>query len=270
MNKIWPRVTKENPCPICGKGDWCQVGDRSVKCMRVESTHACSSGGWYHVVEGLKPILFKKAKDALCNINFGRMIREWVKSTSLSQINTLAKDLGVFTESLLALEACWTTLHMAWAFPMKDGYGETIGIRLRNQSGKKWAVTGSRQGIFIPKSVLCFGPVYICEGPTDTSAALSMGLYAVGRPSCNSGVEQIKTHLQNIKAKRVVIVADNDEPKSSGLMPGIDGAKKLKKDLPYWSVIYTPPTKDIRSFYNQGGNRTIIEADLRNKIWKRG
>src|SRR5579872_3402496 len=44
------RVSQHNPCPICGKPDWCTVyDDGSVFCMRVESAVAAKAGrGWWH------------------------------------------------------------------------------------------------------------------------------------------------------------------------------------------------------------------------------
>lgn len=46
------RVNRHEPCPVCGKPDWCGVaGDGSVHCMRVESERpARSGGGWWHRV----------------------------------------------------------------------------------------------------------------------------------------------------------------------------------------------------------------------------
>lgn len=43
------RVSRREPCPICGKSDWCRVfGDGGVECMRRESPQPCISGGWMH------------------------------------------------------------------------------------------------------------------------------------------------------------------------------------------------------------------------------
>jgi len=32
---------------------------------------------------------------------------------------------------------------------MREASGKMIGIRLRGQDGRKWAITGSRQGLFM-------------------------------------------------------------------------------------------------------------------------
>lgn len=45
----YARVSRRDPCPVCGKADWCRVfADGGVECMRTESPVTCSSGGWMH------------------------------------------------------------------------------------------------------------------------------------------------------------------------------------------------------------------------------
>ena len=46
------RVNRANPCPVCGKPDWCLVAaDNSVAiCQRIEdgSVKKCGEAGWLH------------------------------------------------------------------------------------------------------------------------------------------------------------------------------------------------------------------------------
>lgn len=49
------RVTRQHPCPICGKADWCNyLGTWGAHCMRVEqgSHKPANNGGWIHILEG--------------------------------------------------------------------------------------------------------------------------------------------------------------------------------------------------------------------------
>ena len=266
MSNIWPHVTPKSPCPICGKTDWCQIGDKSIKCMRVESPNSCRTGGWYHFTEErITPPPPLRRFQKVVNLNAGMQLATWKEQTQLFQLEAFAESLGVLVESVIALGASWASYYQAWAFPMRDGEGQIIGIRLRGLDGRKWAVIGSRQGLFIPQDVRAAEPVYICEGPTDTAAALSMGLYAIGRPSCNCGCEQIRIALKNLNVKDVVIVADNDEVKANGTMPGLDGAKKLQRELGRLSRVFIPPAKDIREFLQIGGTAKMIESIINSK-----
>lgn len=44
------RVSRREPCPICGKPDWCSVrSDGAIHCMRTESARPARNGpGWWH------------------------------------------------------------------------------------------------------------------------------------------------------------------------------------------------------------------------------
>lgn len=47
----WPEVTRDAPCLICGKPDWCTVSPDggARRCMRVESDRPQPTGGWLHL-----------------------------------------------------------------------------------------------------------------------------------------------------------------------------------------------------------------------------
>ena len=86
-------------------------------------------------------------------------MRDWREKTTDDQINRLASQLGVTAASLREIGAAWAPQHNAWAFVMRNAWGEPVGIRLRMESGRKFAVTGSHAGIFIPEYLLTKGRV---------------------------------------------------------------------------------------------------------------
>lgn len=47
------RVTRTQPCPICGKPDWCSVGLGFAVCMRVPSYRLTRNGGFLHQLDFL-------------------------------------------------------------------------------------------------------------------------------------------------------------------------------------------------------------------------
>jgi hypothetical protein len=269
---IWAHATIEHPCPICGKTDWCTFGDRAVLCQRVESERPDPKGGWYHNYGSGKAqrFMLPPSKQSPAHINCASIITAWKSfNRNLSQ---WSESLGVSVNSLSSLDCVWSSINNAWAFPMSDGMGGYIGIRLRNADGFKWAVTGSRQGIFIPNGTKIEPRIcYLPEGPTDTAALLTLGLFAIGRPNCLGGGEFIKEALKRLGIYRVVIVSDNDQIKQDGKRPGLEGAIKLKKFLGLASVIWIPPSpiKDVREFLNKGGTAQMIEAEIKNKVWSK-
>lgn len=191
-------------------------------------------------------------------------------------LQTLGQRLGVSPEALSSLGACWAPAHRAWAFPMRNERGHIVGIRLRNDNGQKWAVKGSQQGLFIPNE--SFAPTMspwclVVEGPTSAAAALTLGVYPIGRASCAHGAEQLKVTFKRLGIRRVVICADFDPRRKpdTGVewSPGIESAVRLgsKLNVPY--VVWVPPVKDIRLFLQRGGTRALIEACVKDMVWKR-
>lgn len=278
----WTNVTRQNPCPICEKEDWCRFGERVIKCMRVESERPCKSGGWYHSSDTLVKTPHRVAPPRQAKfIDFDAILKNWRGTTQSFQIHAFAKALGVLPEALIMTGAAWSNQYNAWAFPMRDGHCNVIGIRLRNNDGRKWAVEGSRQGIFVPDS--CINPnkaladfVFLPEGPTDVAAALSLGFLAVGRPTNLTGNDMVRELMTNKGFYRAVIVADNDPLKQLGNRwgyPGIEGALKLKKELKKNSCIWSPPEpfKDIRQMVQYMGNDAtpLIMSDINNKVWSK-
>lgn len=269
----WPHVTPQYPCPVCQKIDWCQFGDYAIKCMRVTSQFPCKSGGWYHPYdEKFTKDMLPESKPEKVTISAGAMVDAWINQTSEFKYTMCAQLLGVTVQSLRYLDAAWAAQYQAMAFPMSDETESRIGIRLRNDQGFKWAVRGSRQGVFLP-TCETESIAFLPEGPTDTAALLSLGYYAIGRPNCMSGNDILHSLLRKKRIYRAVIVADNDPPNERDeKRPGLEGARKLRRELGLASVIWMPPSpcKDVRDYVRCGGTREMIESDLRQKVWTKG
>ena len=258
------RVSKSHPCPVCKKPDWCRVfADGWVECMRVQSDQPAKSGGWMHSQRELSPERLTPRVPQPApppTINATKLMREWLAATPPAALINYGAGLGLSSGALAYVGAAWAEPHQAWAFPMCDGYGNIVGIRLRANDGRKWAVRGSKQGIFIGKAAW-YPTLFVCEGPTDTAAALELGLFAVGRPNCCCGGAEIKVFARRHDCRRVVIISDNDKP-------GLDGARKVGGDLKLPFAVYVPPAKDVREFVRLGGTRAMIENTLKGLIWQ--
>ncbi len=256
----WTRVTKKDPCPVCKKDSWCCVGQYWVNCMRVPGTRAAANGGYLHPIGEFKPqaeklVQFSARKPS---INATALVREWKKACPTRDITILALCLSAW--SLRELGVCWAPPHSAWAFPMTDAYGSTVGIRLRGDDGRKWAVRGSRQGMFMGRGG-AQETVWVTEGPTDAAAGLELGLFTIGRPSCRGCINDICTAIRRADSRRAVILSDNDSP-------GHDGALQLADSLHIPSAVVCCPAKDLRRFVTQGGTSVMLEALLTGQTWK--
>lgn len=283
MSEGWQRVTREHPCGICEKPDWCCKGERGWACMRIESDIVLKNSGWFHPFN-------RKGGDASCQRsvtgrpvcvrrvdsgagqsnpalapNFTAVLSDWIASGN-GEVGRLAFDLGVSERALKALGTAWAPQYRAFAFPMTDGSGKIVGIRLRGADGKKWAVTGSKQGLFLPMpatSWLSSSTVMITEGPTDTAAALTLGLFAIGRPQCLGCEDMVASVLRQLGCRDVIVCFDNDSP-------GVRGAQKLASALQGIRVTrFVPPTKDLRNFLHLGGSMELLLSMTNNSIRSR-
>ena len=144
-----------------------------------------------------------------------------------------------------------------WGIPMRDEHGTIIGIRIRRECGAKFALVGSRSGLFLPNGPLQSNePLAIVEGPTDLAATLGITRNAIGRPSCSGGQELLIRLVQFRKFKDIVLIPDNDAP-------GIEGATRLKDALQPLGCLcrllfLPPPYKDLREWVAQGKQFNLI------------
>src|SRR5690606_39526809 len=126
-----------------------------------------------------------------------------------ARLASQATALGVSPDSLRALRAGWSDKSNALAFPMCSASGAPVGVRYRAPGGRKWAEPGSRQGLFMGAMPSRRRVLFVCEGPTDTAALLSLGLFAVGRPGMFGAWADVCA-VADEYAHQVVIVPDGD------------------------------------------------------------
>ena len=294
----WHRVSRREPCPICQKPDWCGVSaDGAVcHCMRVESANPCPSGGWFHfLVERPKrefaprrmpkpPVRPKMFNAELTMAGFRAEFESPGGGKDIfDSLLEIAKDLNLCAADIDRLLVGRSAFHGAWAFPMLDGGGKCVGIRLREYGGsKKWSVAGSRDGLFYDPEIQPREAVYnglrgrelvIVEGATDCIAGYALGLPCVGRSSCGTGGDMLRDLCARLQVGRLTIVADNDaykfRPDGTPWKPGAEGAQALARKLGRTYRIVTPPKKDLREWYYAGltAETFWMVADL--QPWRR-
>jgi hypothetical protein len=237
--------------------------------MRIESAKALHNGGWMHWLKDRpprpvpppRPVRREPAAD------FAAMHAAWAAKTGMEAVCDLAEALGVSYRALYRLGAAWAPQHAAWVFPMRDGEGLIVGIRLRAMDGRKWAVRGSRAGLIYEPALDGASPLLICEGPTDTAAAMTLGFAAIGRPSCRGQEDLLRTRLQQWRDD-VVIVADHDAAKENGQRPGLAGALDLVRELAKPVRCVLPgPCKDIREWVRAGATRADVLQAVGDARW---
>lgn len=272
----WHNVSTKEPCPICGKTDWCSVSDNHVTaiCRRVPSEKMTPTGGYVHRLAGEAKVQVSSRSPRMDSSSlqlqtstsaYSPNVEAYFSSLAVGRIQTalsrrLMMKLGVPEDVIRVMDVRWDDKAKAAAFPMRDAACHIIGIRYRSlDSGKKWSLKGSHDGLFMMTNLEESDTLVICEGASDTLAAAALGLWAVGRSSCQTGGKLLAEFVKRHGAKKAIIVSDNDEPKTrpdgSTWRPGIEGAARLKEELGIDTKIILPPSKykDLRGWYYGAG-----------------
>lgn len=259
------RVNRGLKCVICAHDSWCMLSkDRQVAiCMRVsDGAIGRSADGWLHRLTADLPPPPRSAprmrhEKPAAPVDWSALVSMYRKAMTVAHLARLVAALGVSSASLEML-GVGVMPDGTWTFPMFNGERQPVGIRTRQADGSKRAITGSREGVFLPA---CFNGeprVLICEGPTDTAAALDLGYAAIGRPSCKGAIEATRAL---VAGREVVVLADADEP-------GQDGARDLTRnlrDIVRRAKIVTPTVaKDLREWKRGGLTRAELDFVIAN------
>lgn len=302
----WVQCTKANPCPACGKEHDCtlstdgllskcmwapggkEINQRDGRIAYLRRVSECLNGGRPPKSPGKPPKQARRFTPKELDL----IIKQTRTALSARRLTIAAKDLGVSEKSLLSLGVGWYSDYDCLSFPMFNGSGKPIGVRLRlstpGANGRRYiCVPGSQNGLFIPDSYYPreipaeltndSAPLVLLmpEGPTDVAAAIDLGFQAVGRPS-NSGGQMLVHHLLNAAPCKVdlVIFADQDATKflldGTPFWPGWEGALSVAECVashPNLSKlkIVTPPRgagKDLRDWMRDGGTVEMLVAIL--------
>lgn len=148
-----------------------------------------------------------------------------------------------------------------WVIAERGVDGQIVGEAHRFNDGSKRFVRGGRRGLIVDWPLDPYAgsssakPIYVCEGASDTAAALSLGLDAVGIPMTGACADEL---AQLLKDRHAVVIADCDEA-------GERGARKVIGALlgTCASVrLILPPegAKDTREAVVNGATREDFET----------
>lgn len=290
----WPYVSRSKPCEICGRPDWCQISPDGgmALCHRVQSSKANKKGdGWFHKTSGAAPTASKSLQPRPApqpaRNDLHILAKRFTTAMHAARLNLLASSLGLSAESLTRLEVGWCAdepmlnsrgewirLRRCYSFPMRNAEGRVTGLRMRSQDGRKFAFTGGTGGLFIPRD-LQGDRLFVAEGPTDTAAAIDLGLNTIGRESCSAGVQLIIELIKRYRFPELVIFSQRDEAKPRNKQrpelgvwyPAQEGAERLaaivRVYVPNVRVIMPPiGVKDIRIWKHQGATAADVQREV--------
>lgn len=282
QNSEFVRVTKSEPCKICGKPDWCsRTTDGAVAgCMRIEdgafTTKDTDAGtAYYHRLIDDDGTGTGYVHPSHKRKSAPKPSRDWSPDAAKYATGTtdavayLAGELGVTWSSLAALQVGWTnTPSPCWTFPERDAAGKVIGIKRRMLDGKKIMFRGGSLGLtYADDWFKRPGPVLLVEGASDTAALIAAGCCVIGRPSNTGGVAHLVELLRNHPDREVIVIGEHDE-KPDGRCPGRSGAistaTKLAEGLRRQVTWCMPPTlfKDAREWFTSQDRRHDVADEF--------
>lgn len=300
----WVHTSQLRPCPICGRGKGGNrcilIPDEVVQCYYTPSKmprKTTAGDAWLHFLrerpERERPtnrrrIIVRRATPSRPDVGLPKLAGKFQMHLTPDRLRALGHTLGVSCGSLKRLCAGWTNGEMmfiasrgeerainAWSFPRRDADGRVTGISLRPMWGRKFTWTGSGGGLHIPTGFEPGGRGILCEGPSDTAAALDLGLNAFGRSSCASDVEEVIRFIRAHELTQLIIFSQRDDAHyradGSAYYPAQDGAEDLARQARLFAPdvrIIMPPEhegdKDVRDWLRRGATATDIEQLINN------
>jgi len=157
----------------------------------------------------------------------GTLARECHKRLTDEARAELASALGVAPHALRALRFGQME-DGTFTWPEHNGGGEVVGVGTRDGEGAKKCVGGSKRGLILDGDARdSDAPLIVCEGASDTAAALTLGLRAVGLAQAGGSRDALAWRGEDVKREAppgVVVIADADSA-------GERGAQKVARHM---------------------------------------
>ena len=210
------RVTRQQPCQICKKTDWCSYSadGKFAICMRIESKIRTKNNGYLHQLnDDWKPTNHRvvQRKPTKPKMDCEPLHRRCRSALTDEALGWLANDLGLSVEVVERFEIGFHPDKNVYSMPARRPNGSICGLKYRAHSGSKFFETGLKPGLFFVPNSLVRDYLLIVEGCSDAMAVHDLAYPSViGRDSCNGSVEHIRTLLRRLKPRQVIIIPDND------------------------------------------------------------
>src|SRR5262245_28411896 len=122
----WRRVSKDNPCLVCGKPDWCLVarnGSASI-CPRTPAgaVRKCGDAGWLHRHRDRDDRRWQRTRRITVRLDVPTpqrpqmvgLVEQFQAAVDPAQLDRLARNLGLAAPSLRRLGIGWSEGSHAW------------------------------------------------------------------------------------------------------------------------------------------------------------
>ncbi len=203
----WQRVSKANPCPVCGKPDACKVsGDGAVvMCLRIRQGAFKESKGWHFHRIGEQA--HRQAPGSTHYV--GKAHRTYPSAEAAMEAAGASVDGGKLSKVYAYHNRDGQEVMRVGRFDLADGNKQFRPVSLANAG---WRI-GDPKGklpLYRLDELPADGTVFVCEGEKATDAARGIGLAATTSAHGSSAAD--RTDWTPLAGRAVVILPDNDEP----------------------------------------------------------
>lgn len=267
------RVTRQHPCPICQKPDWCGVvGDHSdpdlAICMRIPSERSTMNGGYLHVLKRTPSGAYPPSTQPPANAESRRCVDDHAQSlrTAEDAIAALSRRRGRPTVVYRYYDASGDAI----ALVARWDIGGTKTIRMACRVGPhEWqasALPGPRPLYRLPELIQrADETVYVVEGEKCAERLFAEGRMATTWMGGSKAVS--KTDFTPLAGRDVVLLPDHEEPGRSAMH---DVAERLTalSDRPHIRLLALDclPTGepmsaggDVVDWFEAGGDATQLD-----------
>ena len=268
MSDGWRNVTRDRPCLVCGKLDWCRRSfDGCYECHR-------QSGD----VAGLRLLKVTQSGFGLYRADGDGQATPPRKHAGSGKPKAPRVYAALPEAVSIVRRAMGAKVAGQWAYNAADGThrftvvrydlpDRTKQFRLFHNNGTGW-VCGDPQGLLplngLPELLASTGRVYVVEGEKCVDAARSIGLTAT--TSAHGSKSAHKTDWTPLAGREVVVLPDNDSAGDhyardvAGMLAGLDSPAEVKiVHLPN-----LPPGGDIVDYIERRDSTEI--DDIRRSI----
>ncbi len=244
-------------CPVCDKPDGCLIADDGSACIcariqkgSVKKVGKPFVGGYLHILGDFKPLRYvvppkKKVDWNKWTVKFAKQL-----INNREAFGKLCQSIGLNPISALRFYIGW---HKGWlTVPVYSMMRKVSGIQRRQGSTKRY-MKHSGMGVFVPSAFFQnpSNTLAVCEGWTDTVAALEYGYNAIGKVNAYVGNEEVVMYVKTHPTiQRVIVFADNDQD-GVGLAGAVETEELLVEEDFTTKVVLTPE-KDLRACKQKG------------------
>lgn len=218
MSNNWPRVSKSNPCPVCGKPDACKLSPDGAVCLckRVEQGAFKSTKGWYfHRLNGKD-----HAADAAADLAGVRADNAWARKShkAYSTPEAAIAAAGRTVEGG-ALAATWNYCDSAGREIMRvarfncgDGRKQFRPVHCAGLVGWKIGDPPGQLPLYNLPALIAnpTATIVVVEGEKCADAAISVGLLAT--TSAHGAESAERSDWRPLAGRDVAILPDADAP----------------------------------------------------------